>query len=176
MGRIRLVALVGMAVAVMVAVGVAVAAGGSGGGDKNFTADLVGYEEVPAVSTPGFGSFEARLNKAGTAVDFTLTYANLDAAPTQSHIHFGQRSVNGGVSVFLCSSLASPPPGTQTCPATRSGTVRGTFDADDVIGPAGQGIAAREFGELIAAMRSGVSYANLHTEKFGGGEIRGQIK
>ncbi len=175
MGRIRLVGLTALAVALLVAVGVAVA-GGGGSGDKNFKADLIGYEEVPSVSTPGFGSFDARLNKAGTEVEYTLTYSNLDATPTQSHIHFGQFSVNGGISVFFCSNLGNGPVGTQACPATRSGTISGRFDADDVIGPAGQGIGPREFSELIAAMRSGVSYANLHTEKFGGGEIRGQIK
>ena len=30
--------------------------------------------------------------------------------------------------------------------------------------------------ELIRAMRAGATYANVHTERFGGGEIRGQIR
>jgi CHRD domain len=52
-----------------------------------------------------------------------------------------------------------------------------TITADDVIGPAGQGIAAGEFAELVDAIRSGVTYANVHTlPQFGGGEIRGQIR
>ena len=44
-----------------------------------------------------------------------------------------------------------------------------------VVGPAGQGIAAMEFGELVRAMRAGATYVNIHTTTFGGGEIRGQI-
>jgi hypothetical protein len=44
-----------------------------------------------------------------------------------------------------------------------------------VIGPAGQGIAAGEFSELVDALRAGRAYANVHSSKFPGGEIRGQI-
>jgi len=35
---------------------------------------------------------------------------------------------------------------------------------------------AGEFDEFIAAMRAGVTYANVHTSQFPGGEIRGQIE
>jgi len=44
-----------------------------------------------------------------------------------------------------------------------------------VIGPAGQGIAAGEFAELLAAIRAGKTYANVHSAKFPGGEIRAQL-
>ena len=51
----------------------------------------------------------------------------------------------------------------------------GTRTAADVVGPAGQGIAAGEFEELVRALRAGVTYANVHSQQFGGGEIRGQF-
>lgn len=51
----------------------------------------------------------------------------------------------------------------------------GTIVPANVIGPAGQGIAAGEFGELVEAIRQGATYANVHTVAFPGGEIRGQI-
>jgi hypothetical protein len=35
---------------------------------------------------------------------------------------------------------------------------------------------AGEFDEVIAAMRAGVTYANVHTAQFPGGEVRGQIE
>ena len=38
-----------------------------------------------------------------------------------------------------------------------------------------QKIAAGEIGELIAAMKAGATYANVHTMEFPGGEIRGQL-
>ena len=39
-----------------------------------------------------------------------------------------------------------------------------------------QGIAAGEFAEVVKAIRAGVTYANVHTAAFPGGEIRGQIR
>ena len=76
--------------------------------------------------------------------------------------------------MFLCSNVGSPVP-TEPCP-TPAGTVSGTLDASDVIGPAGQGIAAGEFEELLDAIRAGVTYANVHSDARPGGEIRAQIE
>jgi hypothetical protein len=144
-----------------------------------FKADLIGYEEVPAVSTAATGEFQAKVD-AGPVIDYTLTYSNIQNA-FAAHIHFGQKSVNGGVSAFLCGGGDKPP-----CPPT-GGTVSGTIDAADVIGPTSQGIAPGEIQELIDAMEFGVTYANVHTTDgdttpnegpgdFPGGEIRGQIR
>jgi len=33
-----------------------------------------------------------------------------------------------------------------------------------------------EFAEVLAAIRNGVAYANVHSAKFAGGEIRGQLR
>ncbi len=63
--------------------------------------------------------------------------------------------------------------GTPVCPQT--GKVTGTITAANVIGPAGQGIAAGEFAEALRAVRKGVAYANVHSSKYPAGEIRGQI-
>jgi hypothetical protein len=38
-----------------------------------------------------------------------------------------------------------------------------------------QGIEAGNFAELVAAMRAGHTYANVHTQKWPTGEIRAQI-
>jgi hypothetical protein len=145
------------------------------GGKSQFKADTFsGYQEAPAISTVGTGTFEASLNSAGDAISYTLTYSDLEAPITQSHIHFGQRDVAGGISVFLCSNLGNGPAGTQACPPAPA-TVTGTFTAADVIGPTGQGIAPAEFAELVRAIRAGMTYANVHSTKFPGGEARGQI-
>jgi hypothetical protein len=83
---------------------------------------------------------------------------------------------NGGISVFLCQTATNTDPTglAPTCP--QSGSVTGTLTAANVIGPTGQGVAAGEFSELVAAIRGGVAYANVHSSMFPGGEIRGQIK
>jgi hypothetical protein len=144
-----------------------------------FKADLIGYEEVPAISTAATGEFRAKVG-SGPVINYTLTYSDIQNA-FAAHIHLGQKGVNGGVSAFLCGGGDKP-----ACPPT-GGTVSGTVDAADVIGPTGQGIAAGEIQELIDAMEFGVTYANVHTSDgditpnegpgdFPGGEIRGQIR
>jgi CHRD domain-containing protein len=138
-----------------------------------FSARLHGYQEVPANSTTGHGTFVARLDELNSmpVIEFRLTYAGLEGAgPLAAHIHLGQRTANGGVSAFLCGGGDKP-----ACPP-QPATVEGIIDAADVIGPTAQGIAAGEFAELVRAMRAGVTYANVHTTKHPGGEIRGQIE
>ena len=134
-------------------------------------ADLTGYQEVPAVSSTGTGKFRARLDDA--SIQFELTYSDLEGTVQQAHIHIGQPGVTGGIMIYFCSNLANPPLGTPPCP--QSGTVTGTRMAADVIGPAGQGIAPGEFEEVLRAIRSGNTYANVHTAKHPGGEIRGPV-
>ena len=134
---------------------------------------LSGFEEVPALSTTARAWFDARVGRE--AITYELSYRDLESDATQSHIHFGQKSVNGGVVVFLCSNLGNGPTGTQACPL-RAGTIRGTIVAANVIGPTGQGITAGQFEEFKRAMRSGITYANVHTTGYPGGEVRGQIR
>jgi len=135
---------------------------------------LIGYQEVPSVSSRGSGEFEARIVD-NSKIEYRLSYRDLEAAVQQAHIHFGQPMVNGGISVWLCSNLPNPPAGTPPCPPPPA-TVTGIIDAADVVGPAAQGIAPGEIGELMRAIRAGVTYANVHSTKFPGGEIRGQVR
>lgn len=144
------------------------AAGQSG---QMFIATLQGFKEVPAVSSTGSGEFHATVSGDESSIEFELTYQNLGGTTTTAaHIHLGQLNVNGGISVFLCGGGGRP-----AC-THPSGTFTGTITAADVIGPAGQGIAPGELGELLNAMRARVTYVNVHTDQHPGGEIRGQIK
>lgn len=155
----------------------------AGGGSHEIRADagLIGYQENPALSTVASGTFEAKVANDDESFDWTESYSGLEGTVTQSHIHFAQRGVNGAIIVFLCSNLGNGPPGTHPCPAAPA-TISGTFDASDVLcggctptAPAGQGIGAGEFDELIRAMDAGKTYANLHTSTWPGGEIRAQL-
>lgn len=142
--------------------------------DHKFKADLEGFEEVPAVSTEAHGSFRASYDKASATLTYELRYEDVD--PTQAHIHFGQKGVNGGITIFLCSNLSNGPAGTQLCPPGPA-TVSGTIVAADVVAnAAAQGILAGQLDEVIKAMREGVAYANVHSVTFPGGETRGQIR
>jgi hypothetical protein len=110
-------------------------------------------------------------------IDYTLSYTGLSSAVQQSHIHFAQQHVNGAVVLFLCQGAVLAPgtvPTPPTCP--QEGTVTGTLKAANVLAaPATQQIGAGEFGEVLAAIRAGAAYVNVHSAISGGGEIRGQI-
>jgi hypothetical protein len=177
MSRIALRATAVAAVIALLGVGsYAIAGEGSG----KFDGNLSGYEETPStLSTPAAGSFDARLSKDGTTLEYELSYSGLEGAVTQAHVHFGQRALTGGISFWLCETAAAPAPAavaalTPDCP-TPGGTVEDEITAAEVVGPAGQGIAAGEFEEILAAMRAGYAYANVHSSTRPSGEIRAQL-
>lgn len=142
---------------------------------------LTGFQEPPAVSSTGRGEFEVKVSRDGTFFDYELSYRDLEGTVTQAHIHIGQFSVNGGIAIWLCQTAGTPAPDsvsavTPVCPGPNEGTVTGTVTAAQVIGPAGQGVAPGEFDEVLRAMGAGVAYANVHSSRNPGGEIRGQIR
>lgn len=157
-------------VAVMGLVGSAAASAQVGG---TATARLRGFDEVPALSTPGGGRFTATIADDGSSIDYHLNYFNLEGHVLQSHIHFAQRGVSGGITIFLCSNLGNGPVGTQACPQS-PGEIEGTIHAGDVLSN-NQGIGAGELFSVLRAMRAGITYVNVHTDLFPGGEIRGQL-
>jgi hypothetical protein len=147
-----------------------------------FRARLTGFQEVPPQLVHAAGTFRGKLSKDGTSISWTLTYTGLTAAAPFAHIHFGERGVNGAVIVFFCGGGGRPACPDSSTPAPHSGTVTGTWTAADVIavnGPApapDQNVAAGDFAGLVRFIRAGDGYANVHTPKHPGGEIRGQVR
>lgn len=142
---------------------------------RQVRAQLAPHNEVPALSTDGTGAFLGTFSVDRQELTFELSYADLEGAVAQAHLHLGQRDVNGGVSIFLCTNLGNGPPGTQPCPPAPA-MITGTVSAADVLGPGDQGIAAGEWDEVRRAIEEGVFYVNVHTDLFPGGEIRGQLR
>jgi CHRD domain len=162
------------AVAVLGVLGV-VAAAVAGGGSRDVREHLTGYEETPlTLSTTGFGDFRARVRD--NEIRYRLSYGQLEGDITQSHIHLGAEGTTGGISAFLCRTTQTAPAGTPDCVAGRAGTVDGTIGPEDVIGPSGQGVNPGEYAELLRAIRAGATYANVHSTKYPGGEIRAQLE
>ena len=170
------ISVLGVVLALGVLALAAVAFAGRGhdkGNGKNFSAKLNGWEEDPSQVTTGKGSFRAHVDSA-TQISFTLKYRALEGPAFMAHIHIGSRHESGGISAWLCGGTTQPP-----CPPgqTTEAVVNGTIQADDIVGPTGQGVevGAAGFADLIRAMRKGETYTNVHTtNRAPGGEIRGQ--
>jgi CHRD domain len=160
------VALV-VAASLTVVAAVAIAHGGNGG---NHRANLNGYQETTgpgSISTTGKGTL--RLRVEGNEIHYRLRYQNIEGTTvTQAHIHFAQRHVAGGIIAFLCAGTEAP------C-TSPNGDISGVITAAEIIGPAGQGIQAGSFAEAVRAIRAGATYANVHSNIWPQGEIRGQI-
>jgi hypothetical protein len=152
--------------------GASIALAGAGKGkddDNGFSARLIGFNEVPPNNTAGRG--DLTFTMTSSQITFRLVYANLSGPPGAAHIHVGQKNVNGNVAVFFCGGG-----GQAACPATTSGTVSGTITAANVVGPTSQGFNIGDLAAVERAIRAGLTYANMHTAKFPGGEIRGQVR
>jgi len=142
------------------------------GGGNQFSAKMIGHNEVPVVHTKAVGRVTLTVADDQKSISFKLTYSGLNSAPLFSHVHIGQPNVNGMVSFFFCGGGGKP-----ACPAEATTTpVTGTVVAADVAGIGTQGMPAGDLGAVIQEIRAGFAYANLHTQTSPGGEIRGQLR
>ena len=139
-----------------------------------FVTKLEGADEVPPRDTRARGSAVFKLNRDGTEIRYVLK-ANRISNVVDAHIHVGTPDVNGPVTVDL---LPAPPAGTRP-----RFVQKGVITGANLIGP----LAGMTLVELVAAMRQGNTYVNVHTSDlsdppdtgpgdFPGGEIRGQIR
>jgi CHRD domain len=126
-------------------------------GNDNAQARLDGYQETPSISTKARGSFSAEVDD--DEIRFRLRYSGLE----------GGTAI--GIVAFLCGGG-----GQAVCPAGPSATVTGTITPAHVVALTAQGIAAGQFDELVAAIRAGAVYANVHNATYQNGEIRGQLR
>ena len=148
---------------------------------RHFKAHLSGAEEVPARDTDAHGVANFHLSPDGQELKFILVVNNINNV-TASHIHSGALGVNGGVVQFLYGSV--PAGGGHHTGLLSSGTiVRGVTPMLPALPGAND---AERFDALVALLRSGDSYVNVHTNDgvaptntgpgdFPGGEVRGQI-
>lgn len=159
--------------------------------------NLRGLHETPVVFSGASGHATITISADEKSIDYVLTYSGLEGSTgtvagvtrkvTQAHIHVGRPTITGGVVVFFCGGGNTAT--TQTaCPAsagpgTGNPAVTGTWTAADVTNNAStQGIepvnpnGEDAFARFVHAIKSGLSYVNVHTSRSPGGEIRGQLK
>lgn len=113
--------------------------------DLHFAAQMVGANEVPAVTSTGQGLGSFVLNYSATKLEYKVLVAGLSGPITVAHFHYGAVDKTGPV----------------VYPLTFTGNATaGTLD----ISPA-----------FRDSLLSGKVYINVHTAANPGGEIRGQL-
>ena len=125
---------------------------------EKFNAKLTGKEEVPPVDTQATGMAEFMPN--GENVNYMINATNIKNV-TEGHIHTGVNGTNGPIVVTLF--MAEP--------NTNDVNEKGSITADKLRGP----LEGKAITDLIASMKNGSTYANIHTDLKPNGEIRGQI-
>ncbi len=137
------------------------ACGGSSNNTTKYAATLNGVSETPPVATSGTGN--ATFTVSGTMVTYSITASGLSGNATASHIHVGPTTASGPV-VLPFNTINNGPGG--------SVTISGTFTSSDVVPQTNPPI--NNLDDLLAQMRAGNTYTNIHTAAHPGGEIRGQ--
>lgn len=156
MKKLQLLLFVVLATMLTVSVGFA--------NEKNFKADLSGNDEVPGVNTPAKGEAKFSLSNDGTVLSYTLVVRNIEN-PTVAHIHIGKSGHNGQP----VANIFNGP--------KREGKVRGNISQSSLTANDLQGaFKGKSIKELVALIKSGDAYVNVHTDAYPEGEIRGQIK
>ena len=140
-----------------------------------FVGNLSGANEVPAVVSPGTGLATVVLDPTAQTIQINVTFSGLTSNDTAAHIH-------------CCAPLGTNAPVATAVPAFPGfplGVTSGTYSSAvfdltqaTIYNPAFitmlGGIPQAE-AALIGGIQNGMTYLNIHTVNFPGGEIRGQL-
>lgn len=115
---------------------------------QTYTANLSSAQEVPTNSSTATGYARIFLDETAGTINFTVSFSGLTSAQVASHIHDGAFGANGPIAINLGAV----------------GGTSGTVTGSGAITPT-----------QIVQLRAGLTYVNVHSTDFPGGEIRGQI-
>ena len=160
-------------VAILVAVGVVACGDDDSSGPtvvrETFTATLNSAQERQATPVVSNGTGTATIvlfgAGAGDSISYDVKIGQIDSV-IFSHIHAGDPTVSGSI-IFGWPNQPAPTNFTTLTQfhlgtITRASTFSGIF-------------AAAGFDSLVTRLRAGAAYVNVHTRKYTGGEIRGNL-
>lgn len=112
-------------------------------------ANLSGRQEIPANTSTGTGTFEGVYDPFSRGLAYRVNFSGLTEPVSASHFHISVPGANGPVAINL---------------GNQGGVRQGGSGGFVVLTPAQD-----------SALRNGNMYINIHTARFPGGEIRGQL-
>jgi len=135
-----------------------------------FSTTLSGANETPD-PVPSTGSGSALVTLVADILNVSITYTGLSAPGTAAHIHCCGVGISAPIAV----------PFTTFTTGVTSGTFSASYDLTSTASystaflMANGNTAASAEAALIAGLNGGLTYANVHSTAFPGGEIRGQL-
>jgi hypothetical protein len=167
------IVMLAVLIAAVIAASIALAAAGKrpmppARATQSFRAQLSGKQVVPPVTTKAEGLAVFHLSQDGTKLRYKLTVSNIENV-TFAHIHLAAPGRNGPPVVGLYPESPERKPVTGKFTGTLA---QGTITAKQLTGP----LARKTLKDLVAEMKAGKTYVNVHTRKYPDGEIRGEIK
>lgn len=118
------------------------------------TAILSGSQEVPARTTNAYGAAQATFNTVTNTVTTLVCVYNFTNTLTDSHIHEAPAGTNGGVRTAFGGAANYQQSGTSYV----------------------QLFSDRAYSGTALLLLNDGAYVNVHSNVFGGGEIRGQLR
>ena len=129
--------------------------------NHEFATNMTGQEEVPPVDTQTLGETilvqDLPLNQT---IHYFVNVTGIEGV-TQGPIHSAAEGESGSIVGTLFNFE----------PSQSAVLENGTFAANNLEGP----MQGKTIPDLIAAMKNGSTYVNVHTELNPGGEVRGQL-
>ena len=114
-----------------------------------FEANLTAGQEVPPAASSASGMAEVQFNENTNKVTWKVTYSGLTGPATGAHIH-GPAAAGANAGVLI--------------------PFAGNLDAQPIMGEVT--VTSAQYADMAA----GLYYVNIHTARFPGGEIRGQLR
>jgi hypothetical protein len=132
---------------------------------QSFSATLSGSDEVPPTKSNSTGTAKFQVNDNNSQVSYWVNITGIKKV-NQAHIHNGTAGENGDIVATLSKGKSAK--GDDRPPQIG---FAGNITKDDLQGP----LKGKEISDLVTLMSDGGAYANVHTDKYPKGAIRGQI-
>lgn len=136
--------------------------------EQSFSATLSGKEEVPPTESNSTGTAKLQVTKNDDNESQVSYWVNITGIKevNAAHIHNGTTGENGDIVATLSNGKSAE--GDDRPPQIG---FSGNITSNELQGP----LEDKEVSDLVSLMSDGNAYANVHTEKYPDGAIRGQI-